>query len=345
MAHSIDMKNYSLRTDIILDIVSEEIEEKLNRKTRKIGKTIIEEIDIDKDISETLGKKPGFYKMVGFEDVTDKDNYKEVQKAFCDVLTSMLDDCHIDKDASCLVVGLGNKKSTPDALGPDTLSHILVTRYLFALGEVENGYRNTSLIEPNVTGVTGIETFDIVNGVVKETKPDFVIVVDALASSSIDRVNKMIQISNAGIEPGSGVFNNRVELSDKTLGVPVIVIGIPTVVDAITIVSDTFQYMMKQFKYKIDTKDNSSLKLVSVLNQNYLEHKESLSPDEKENLLGLVGTLSEEEFRDLLHEVLTPINYNLMVTPKEVDFMMEKFASLIGNGINKVLHQNYNMTN
>lgn len=345
MGHTIDLENYSLRTDIIFDVITEQMENDLNLKKEQFGNIKVEEILIEEKLSKSIGKKEGYYKSISFADVTDKENYLDVQKVFCKTLKTMLEECNIEDHNSCLIIGLGNKKSTPDSLGPNVLNHILVTRHLFMLGEVENGYRNTSLIEPNVTGVTGIETFNTVNGIVKETNPDFVIIVDALASSSISRVNKMIQLSSAGIEPGSGVFNNRMELSEKTLGIPVIVIGIPTVVDATTIVSDTFQYMMRQFKYKIDKKDSSSLKLIPEFKQDYLNHKEELNKEEKEDLLGIIGTLSKEEFKLLINEVLTPINSNLMVTPKEVDFVIEKFASLIGTGINKVLHQNEKLTN
>ena len=345
MGHTIDLKNYSLRTDIIFDVITEEMEKQLSLEKEQIGDICVEEIIIDEQLSKTIGKKPGFYKSISFCDVTDKENYLNVQKVFMKTFKTILDDCNIKEDDSCLIVGLGNKKSTPDSLGPEVLTHLLITRHLFSLGEVEQGYRSTSLIEPSVTGVTGIETYDTVEGVVKNTKPDFIVVIDALASSSISRVNKMIQFSSAGVEPGSGVFNNRMELSKETLGVPVIVIGIPTVVDATTIVSDTFQLMTKQFKYKIDTKNSSLLKLVPLNKQNYLNHQEELNHEEKENLLGLIGTLSESEFKTLIHEVLTPVNYNLMVTPKEVDFVMEKFASLIGTGMNKVLHQNDKLTN
>ena len=159
----------------------------------------------------------------------------------------------------------------------------------------------------------------------------------------MSRVNKTIQLTDTGIHPGSGVGNNREELSEESLKIPVIAIGVPTIVDAVTIVSDTFKYILKHFSYKIENIDNNKLKLVP--NPNYLNHQEKLSKEEKESLLGMVGTLSEEETKQLLVEVLSPIDYNLMVTPKEVDFVMKKLSNVISKSINKSLHDKYNSTN
>ena len=251
----------------------------------------------------------------------------------------------ISNDASCLIIGLGNNKSTPDSLGPKCIENVLVTRYLFDLGEVEEGYRNTSSFTPGVTGTTGIETKKLIEGVVNVSKPDFLIIIDALASSSIERVNKTIQITDVGIAPGSGVGNNREELNSKTFNIPTIAIGVPTIVDAVTIVSDTFKYMMKQFNYKLENLDNKKLKFVDELHQNYLNEEGELSLENREKILGIVGTLKDDDLKKLIYEVLSPIDYNLMVTPKEIDFIMEKLSLLIANSINKVLHKSYNTTN
>ena len=259
------------------------------------------------------------------------------------ILKEFLEEKKINKSSSCLVIGLGNEDSTPDSLGPLVVNDILVTKYLFNLGEVEEGYRNVSSFIPGVTGTTGIETKKVIDALIKATNPDFIIVIDALASSSMSRVNKTIQLTDTGIHPGSGVGNNREELSEESLKIPVIAIGVPTIVDAVTIVSDTFKYILKHFSYKIENIDNNKLKLVP--NPNYLNHQEKLSKEEKESLLGMVGTLSEEETKQLLVEVLSPIDYNLMVTPKEVDFVMKKLSNVISKSINKSLHDKYNSTN
>ena len=241
--------------------------------------------------------------------------------------------------------GLGNASSTPDALGPKTLDHVLVTRHLFLLGEVEEGYRNVASFKPSVTGVTGIETKDLIEGIKEKIKPDILIVIDALASSSIERLNKTIQITSAGISPGSGVGNNRLEISQDTLHIPVIAIGVPTVVDGATIVENTLQLLLKKISYGLENKENEKLKLVPITNQNYLNHTKELSKEQKEDLLGMVGLLDEQELKSLILEVLLPVNYNMMVTPKEIDYLIEKLSLLLGNMINKSLHEHFNPTN
>lgn len=345
MAHEIDMKKYKIRTDMIVESfdktknitgINHTVFQKENNIT--VEKTIIDETG-----EKTCGKKKGIYQTISFDDITDKDNQKAIEEALISVLKEFLEEKKINKSSSCLVIGLGNKDSTPDSLGPLVVNDILVTKYLFNLGEVEEGYRDVSSFIPGVTGTTGIETKKVIDALIKATNPDFIIVIDALASSSMSRVNKTIQLTDTGIHPGSGVGNNREELSEESLKIPVIAIGVPTIVDAVTIVSDTFKYILKHFSYKIENIDNNKLKLVP--NPNYLNHQEKLSKEEKESLLGMVGTLSEEETKQLLVEVLSPIDYNLMVTPKEVDFVMKKLSNVISKSINKSLHDKYNSTN
>ncbi len=345
MAHEIDMKKYKIRTDMIVESfdktknitgINHTVFQKENNIT--VEKTIIDETG-----EKTCGKKKGIYQTISFDDITDKDNQKAIEEVLISVLKEFLEEKKINKSSSCLVIGLGNKDSTPDSLGPLVVNDILVTKYLFNLGEVEEGYRDVSSFIPGVTGTTGIETKKVIDALIKATNPDFIIVIDALASSSMSRVNKTIQLTDTGIHPGSGVGNNREELSEESLKIPVIAIGVPTIVDAVTIVSDTFKYILKHFSYKIENIDNNKLKLVP--NPNYLNHQEKLSKEEKESLLGMVGTLSEEETKQLLVEVLSPIDYNLMVTPKEVDFVMKKLSNVISKSINKSLHDKYNSTN
>ncbi len=345
MAHEIDMKKYKIRTDMIVESfdktknitgINHTVFQKENNIT--VEKTIIDETG-----EKTCGKKKGIYQTISFDDITDKDNQKAIEEVLISVLKEFLEEKKINKSSSCLVIGLGNKDSTPDSLGPLVVNDILVTKYLFNLGEVEEGYRDVSSFIPGVTGTTGIETKKVIDALIKATSPDFIIVIDALASSSMSRVNKTIQLTDTGIHPGSGVGNNREELSEESLKIPVIAIGVPTIVDAVTIVSDTFKYILKHFSYKIENIDNNKLKLVP--NPNYLNHQEKLSKEEKESLLGMIGSLSEEETKQLLVEVLSPIDYNLMVTPKEADFVMKKLSNVISKSINKSLHDKYNSTN
>ncbi len=344
--HEIDLKNYKIRTDLLVDSFdTNSSHDGVIHNIEKIDDLILEETEITKEGSTLLNKKVGLYKTISFKDITDKTNYKKVEDLFIKTLKKMLEENNIKEKDTVLIIGLGNDKSTPDALGPKVVDNILVTRYLFALGEVEEEYRNVSSFKPNVTGTTGIETKDLVSSIVNTVLPDFIIIIDALASSSIDRLNKTIQITNTGIEPGSGVGNTRDEISKETINVPVIVIGVPTIVDAATIVNDTFKYMQKQISYKLDNIDNNKLKLVPHTNQNYENHENNLTEKEKQEMLGMIGTLTEEDFKSLIYEVLSPINYNLMVTPKEIDFVIDKLSLLIGNGINKVLHKSFKTTN
>src|SRR5699024_6752177 len=157
-------------------------------------------------------------------------------------------------------------------------------------------------------------------GIIEKFKPAFVIAVDALASRSIERINETIQLSDAGIHPGSGVGNKRKELSTDTLGIPVFAIGVPTVVDAVTITSDTIDLLLKHFGREWNEKDKPSKSLTpSGLNFGAKKFTEEELPDEekRKTFLGMVGTLSEEEKRALIQEVLTPAGYNMIVTPKE----------------------------
>ncbi len=338
--HTIDLKNFNIRTDLIIDEDYYKNSSSNNYiNSNKVGNVVIEEINITKDMCKLFNKKEGIYKTIIFDDVTDKNNYKEVEKVFIDTLKKTLKEINIKDSSSALIVGLG------DSLGPKVIDNILVTRHLFNIGEVEEGYRSTTSFKPGVTGSTGIETQEVISSIVEVVKPDFLIVIDALASSSIDRLNKTIQITTSGINPGSGIGNNRKELSTETLGIKVIAIGIPTVVDATTIVNDTFTYMLKQLSYKIDNINNNKLKLAPNSIINYKEHNNSLTKEEKEKVLGMIGTLNEEEFKNLIYEVLVPINSNLMVTPKEVDFVIEKLSLLVSSGINKTLHKQFNPTN
>lgn len=342
--HTIDLKNKGYRTDLVIDEITREKDTKLSSKILEKTKNVtVEEVIIDEKTN--CNKKKGIYETISFTDITDKNNFKEVEELAIKTLKNMLNKLNISSNAKILVVGLGNASSTPDALGPKTLDHVLVTRHLFLLGEVEEGYRNVASFKPSVTGVTGIETKDLIEGIKEKIKPDILIVIDALASSSIERLNKTIQITSAGISPGSGVGNNRLEISQDTLNIPVIAIGVPTVVDGATIVENTLQLLLKKISYGLENKENEKLKLVPITNQNYLNHTKELSKEQKEDLLGMVGLLDEQELKSLILEVLLPVNYNMMVTPKEIDYLIEKLSLLLGNMINKSLHEHFNPTN
>jgi len=339
-----DLNNYKVRTDLIVESIGTNKSDDILQKEKVIDNIKITDITVKKDLT-SLNKKKGKYITISFEDITDTKNRKKVEDIVVKELNLLLKHNDIKSDSTALVVGLGNYKSTPDALGPKVINKIIVTRHLYVIDEVqvEKGYRNVSGFIPGVMGSTGIEAHNIINGIVKEINPDFIIVIDALASSSVERVNKTIQMTDTGIHPGSGVGNTRHELSSNTLGIPVIAIGIPTVVDAVTIVSDTLKYLLKKFSYNKDNINNNANKLKPVTSINYLsEETKELSSEEKEKVLGFLGNLSEEEVHQLMFEVLTPIGYNLMVTPKEVDFVIDKLSLLLSTSINRALHSKMN---
>lgn len=337
MKHEIDLKNYQIRTDLIVEQVTDE--NNVSTKVYDENGIKITTVEVDKNMSEQINKKVGDYVTIEFDDVTDSHNQEIVKKIFSEQLSKIIKKTKIKDSDKCLIIGLGNDKSTPDSLGPLTIDKVLVTNHLFMYGQVEEGFRSVSAIIPGVTGTTGIETSDLIKSVVDGIKPDFLIMIDALASQALDRVNKTIQISNTGIHPGSGVGNSRKEISKDTTGIPVIAIGIPTVVDAVTVVSDTINYMQKHYAFHKKFIKNPLSKLVSSTQINYLKKEVDIEKEDKINLLGIVGSLNEMEIKQLILEVLTPIGYNLMVTPKEVDFIVEKLATILGEGINISLHE------
>ena len=332
MNHEVDLKNSILRTDLAVELVQ-------SKPTKQIDDIKITNITLNEEEANQINKKPGNYTTIEFEDVTDSNNQKKVSKIFAEELRNLLQIQNIKDDDMCLVLGLGNEKSTPDALGPLVVSDTLVTNYIYLYGTLDEGFRRVCAISPGVMGETGIETSDLLKSIVKEIKPGFVITVDALAASSVERVNKTIQMTDSGINPGSGVGNKRKEISKDILGIPTIAIGVPTVVDAASIVSDTINYLYDHFAYQTANINNPASKLTANVNYLKLSQKFTINKEEKEKILGMVGTLSESETKELIYEILNPIGYNLMVTPKEEDFVIEKLAKVISNGLNNALHQ------
>lgn len=341
MSHEIDLDKYKIRTDLLIDTIETSKEElKLPISKKKLNDITITIVDVDLKQEKTIGKKAGRYITIEFTDVTDHNNKEKLINVFKKELKNFLNYLKISEDSTCLVIGLGNDLSTPDALGPNVIKDIIVTKHLYELGEVETGFREVSALSPGVMGNTGIETGDIIEALVNKIKPNFLIVIDALASQSITRLNKTIQMSNSGINPGSGVGNKRKEISKDKLGVPVIAIGIPTVVDATTIVNETINYLYKQVSYYKKNLDDLKNKLIKPSSINYMkQNNNELDKKEKINLLGLLGELTEEERKKLIYEVLSPIGYNLMVTPKEIDFLIIKLSEVIARGINGALHK------
>ena len=251
------MDNFQIRTDLAL-----EARESVNEEESKLRGVSVEEhyeeeadlritkVTIDtKNAEKMLGKPMGVYVTMEAPAMVepDDDYHREISEALAEELLKMMP--QEQEEQSVLVVGLGNREVTADALGPQVVDNLLITRHVVKnYGKAAYNCTRMNLvssIEPGVMAKTGMETAaEIISGVVKETGPDVLIVVDALAARSTRRLNRTIQITNTGIQPGSGVGNHRNALTQETLGVPVIAIGIPTVVDAATIVGDALEKLM-----------------------------------------------------------------------------------------------------
>ena len=251
--HSIKLKISKLRTDLVSE--------------QKLKNDIVFHIK-EKDIEiEKQQQKNGYTTTIQFRDIMNYSNYQQVQLTLIEQLKDYIS---IEKNDKILVIGLGNEKSTPDSLGPMTINKILVTSYLYELGELKDGYSNVCCFSPDVMGNTGIETSDLIKSVIKETEVSKVVVIDALRTNKLSRLGKIIQITDKGIQPGSGIGNTRKEISKNNMNVNVVAIGIPTVIEYV--------------------KDNTSM----------------------------------------------------MVTPTDIDFLIEKLSILIADSLNKLFHKDYN---
>lgn len=318
---NIDLGKYKLHTDLIIE------NNNVKNDVRNVDGVVI-----------TSTENNGNYVTISFEDITNFENREKVGKILENEIKNIISRNNISEEDECLVIGLGNIKSTPDSLGSKVVGDILITKHLFKFGNVKDGVRPVSAISPGVMANTGLETSNVVKAIINSEKPKFVIVIDALASLSIDRINKTIQITDTGIHPGSGIGNNRLEISKKTMGIPVIAIGIPTVVSATTIVNDTLIYLSKHISY---IKDNEDINKLSVYHKNYKNKikNKKLSKEELNNLFGLFGSLNEKEKISLINEVLNDIELNLIVTPSEIDFLIDKISNMIAASINNALHR------
>lgn len=282
---------------------TEEVQKSDNIKTTRVK-------IVSKEGAEALGKPEGSYITIDIKqlNVAGEEEIEGAAVALSDELKQIIS-ANIGKTDDILVVGLGNIYVTPDALGPKVVSDIDITRHLFTYlpQYVDENTRPVSAISPGVLGTTGIETVEILKGIVDNVKPKMVIVIDALASKSVERISSTIQLSDTGIVPGAGVGNTRKELSKNTLGVPVIAIGVPTVVEAAVIANESLNLFID--KLQTDSKSNE------YLNQ-------------------LKGQDNYEEIK----EALLPNDYNFIVTPKEIDELIENMSSVLARGINKSIN-------
>ena len=297
------MSGIKVRTDLALE-VRENMEE--NAKDCR-GVSVEEEyreeseLRITTVVIETMNGSKAMRKPIGTYItleapamvLPDEDYHEEISRELAGQLKKIIPG--IEKELSVLVVGLGNRDVTADALGPNVADNITITRHMMKeYGKAafnKNKVHMVSALTPGVMAKTGMESQEIIKGVVERTKPDVVVVIDALAARSTRRLNRTIQVTNTGIHPGSGVGNHRNAITREALGVPVIAIGVPTVVDAATIVSDAFEKMMR------------------------LSGEEPL--DIQDELLSGLGEL-----------------YNMYVTGKDVDYEIKQISHIICNALN-----------
>lgn len=353
----LQLENYSIRTDLAREAHAMAVAKRTDQS--EIPGVHIDEWEEDgiltswiyiedTNAAQEMGKIPGRYLTLEVPGLRSQDSFlqKKVSQHFAVQFERFLKEEGIKPDDKALLVGLGNWNVTPDAIGPQIIKHTMVTRHLFELqpDHVQDGYRSVSAISPGVLGITGIETSEIVFGVVEKSKPDFIIAFDALASRALSRVNTTIQVANTGIHPGSGIGNKRKPLTKDELGIPVIAIGIPTVVEAATIAHDTIDFVLRYISREmkgikgnpLDPHNQPTLKQLNQLD---------VPKETKSKMMGLVGTLDPDEKRQLIREVLMPLGQNLVVTPKEVDAFVDGIAKTVANGINCALHEAVTMDN
>ena len=307
---------FNFRTDLALE--RRELYRKANKIENEIEGIETEEEEINDKIrtsrvkvinekgAEAIGKPIGNYITIDIKNL--KIATTEDIQSFSEVLTKELKTLiqkHANNKDDILVVGLGNIYVTPDSLGPKVINEIDVTRHIleYMPEAIPENTRSVSAISPGVLGTTGIETLEIIKGIVENIHPKLLIVIDALASRSIERISSTIQLADTGITPGAGVGNTRKDLSKDTLGIPVIALGIPTVVEAATIAADSLDLFIQ--KIQEEAKSNEFL-----------------------------NKLQEEDKYELIKEVLAPEDYNFIVTPKEIDDLIENMKDVVARGIN-----------
>lgn len=308
---------YQVRTDLAL-----EAREKFENDNVEVKGVKVEQENYDENITVTkvvietengakiMGKPRGNYITLEAPDMaeSDEDYHREISRRLAEILKELMP---IEKkELSVLVAGLGNREVTPDSLGPQVVDNMMITRHIirkfgkYAFGLKRN--HQISSIVPGVMAQTGMESLEIIKGVLEETKPDYIIAIDALAARSTKRLSRTIQITDTGISPGSGVGNHRHALNKESMGIPVIAIGIPTVVDAVTIVSDTMH------------------NLVSAM-------------EETKKLEGLGKSFSQLEMAEkyeLIRELLSPNLNAMFVTPKDIDESVKRLSYTVSEGIN-----------
>lgn len=297
---------YHEKNDVEIQGVSVDVEEKENYTITRV------EV-LDKNGMEIMGKPIGKYITVEVPSMNNAD--EDLKDEISLILSDEIKKMGLNKpESKILIIGLGNWNISSDALGPRIVERILVTRQYFVNfnKDYDDTMSSVAAMAPGVMGITGIESIDIIQGVVERIKPDLLIAVDALASRKMNRVGTTIQLSDTGISPGSGVGNKRKTLNKENLGIPVLSIGIPTVVDAATMVSDTLDLIINAMKEDAEV---------------------------GKEFYKILDALEEEERYSLVSEVLNPFMANTIVTPKDIDVLIDDTSAIIANALNIALHK------
>jgi len=265
-----------------------EVQERYHKKSNtQITRVFI----TTKNGAKAIGKPMGRYITMEAPNMAeaDEDYHREISKELAHQLHYMIPD--LKKEKSILVVGLGNRDVTADALGPDVIDNLCITRHILQeYGKAaynKEHIHSISSLAPGVMAKNGMETAEIIKGVIEQTRPDIMLVIDALAARNIRRLNTTIQLTDTGILPGSGVGNHRNALTRESLGIPVIAIGVPTVVDAATIVRSALD-LLGSSAYVFDPDEPGVQKTFQELNNMYVTNK-----DIDETIKRLSFTISE----------------------------------------------------
>lgn len=287
---------------------------KVETKNLDIAKVTTVDV-LNENGKSALGKDIGKYITIEIDDVEYLT--EDIKERIIDVVSEKIKLLVGNNLNSILVVGLGNEYVTPDALGPKVVSFVNVTRHAikYAKELVEEGTREISALSPGVMGMTGIETEEIIEAVVKKTNPQMLIVIDSLASLSMSRLGKTIQLGNTGITPGAGVGNSRHTLNFETLKIPVIAIGVPTVVDQATITNEAIDKVIKSVQNEAVNYSNHGIDVVKV--------KEVFKLFDNSNRYNMIANILHTE--------------NYIVTPKEIDQIIAKISEIIASAINKAI--------
>ena len=258
---------------------------------------------------KALNKKIGNYITIDLKKVSNlnQDRKEEIEDRISKELKDVINK-YLEQEDEVLVVGLGNDDLVADSLGSKVIDGIEVTRHIkkYYPEYLKEGAKSISAVSPGVMGKTGIETLEIIQGIVQKINPKILIVIDSLASRSIERISKSIQISDTGIIPGGGVGNERLALTKENLEIPVIAIGVPTAVETAVIVNDSLNLFIE--KLQDEAKSNEYL-----------------------------NKIKEEDNYEFIKEAFNPYDYNLIVTPKEIDELSDDLSNLISNSINIAL--------